>query len=192
MNTKADNKPPESLPLSDGDGNGGLLKCDDFQMLLFAYMSRELGDVQSRVVREHLRTCDACRREAADIEATLEALQAGAPGDNAGANERLSDERRKRILRAVFHPVIDWIDRHHRLVSTTVAVLLLITVVLLLRDFAIFKRQQLEKGIPIWRMFKSGRLPELVEEARRNDAQEQALAPEPEIRDPEKGTSTRE
>jgi len=131
------------------------------QMLLFAYMTRELGDVQSRVVREHLRTCEVCRKEASEIEETLTALRADAEGPN--GELRLSDERRERLWRAVFHPVRDWIDRHHRLVAGTIALLSLLLVIFLLRHAAIWKQQQLDEGIPIWRMFRSGKLPELVE-----------------------------
>ncbi len=149
--------------LSPPDGEVGLLKCGDIEALLFAYMTYELGDVQSRVVREHLRSCDGCRRVAAEIQDTMDMLREGDVGIS--TEPCLSEDRRKRILRAVLHPVMDWIDRHHRLFSVLTALLTLVTVLLLLRHVAIFRTQQLEEGIPIWRMFKSGRLPELVEKA---------------------------
>jgi hypothetical protein len=174
MNLTDDNVLAEEPPRPGGSGSGRLLGCDDIQMLLSAYMMRELGDVQSRVVREHLRTCDACRREAAEFQEMLDTLKAGAGEAQAGAGVRLSDERRARILRAVFHPVMDWIDRHHRLVSAVLAVLVVLVVLVVLRHAAIFRRQQLEEGIPIWRMFKSGQLPELVEKERLRHADETA------------------
>lgn len=162
MKTEPRNTANESLSFPTEGTENILLRCEDMQMLLFAYMTRELGDVQSRVVREHLRTCDACRQEAAAIEETLRALRAGADAPDAGL--RLSDERRERIWRAVFHPVLDWVDRHHRLVAGTIALLTLLLVIFLLRHAAIWKQQQLDEGIPIWRMFRSGKLPELVEQ----------------------------
>lgn len=162
MKTESENTVNDSLSLPTGGADNALLRCEDMQMLLFAYMTRELGDVQSRVVREHLRTCAACRKEAADIEETLAALRADA--EEPSTELRLSDERRERLWRAVFHPVLDWIDRHHRLVAGAIALLTLLLVIFLLRHAAIWKRQQLDEGIPIWRMFRSGKLPELVEQ----------------------------
>jgi len=163
MKREANDTAHESLPLDGEDSDKGLLRCDDIQMLLFAYMTRELGDVQSRVVREHLRICDACRLEAAAIEQTLETLRAGAGA--AGEDMRLSDERRERLWRAVFHPVLDWMDRHHRLVAGIIALFTLLLTLYLLRHAAIWKRENLGERIPIWRMMRNGRIPELVQEA---------------------------
>lgn len=153
-----------SLPLDADEKDDSLLRCEDIHMLLFAYMTRELGDVQSRVVREHLRTCEAARQEAAEIEEMLSLLRADA--DDSAGDMRLSDERRERLWRAVFHPVLDWIDRHHRLVAGVVAVVVLLLTMFLLRHAAIWKREKLEDSIPIWRMFRSGNLPAAVEQAR--------------------------
>jgi len=164
-------------PLQAGGTERNLLRCEDIQMLIFAYMARELGDVQSRVVREHLRTCEVCRQEAAEIEETLVALRAGA--DESGEKLRLSDDRRERLWRAVFHPVRDWIDHHHRLVAGLTALLTLLLTIFLLRHAAIWKGQQLEEGIPIWRMFRSGTLPELVEQAQKKQQQQHPLPPTP-------------
>jgi hypothetical protein len=163
-----DAQEPHSTVASPGEK---VLKCEDIQEVLFAYMSRELGDTQSVLVREHIRKCDVCRAEAAEIEATLAMLRRGSPDADAG-DVRLTDERRKRILRAVFHPVIDWIDIHHRLVSVVLAVLVLAVAFMAVRHAEIFKHEPLEEGIPIWRMFKSGKLPELVEQERRRSKAE--------------------
>lgn len=147
-----------------------LLNCEDIQAVLLAYMSRELGDTQSVLVREHIRKCEKCRAEAAEIEATLTFMH-GSSGDGLAGDERLTDERRERILRAVLHPLVDWIDLHHRLVAIVLAVVVLATALFALRNFEIFKREPLEDGIPIWRIFKSGKLPELVEQARKLEAE---------------------
>jgi hypothetical protein len=162
MKTDPDNTANERLVLQKEGSDNALLRCEDMQMLLFAYMTRELGDVQSRVVREHLRTCATCRQEASEIDETLAALRAGA--DVSSGDLRLSDERRARLWRAVFHPVLDWIDHHHRLVAGVVALLSLLLTIFFLRHAAIWKQRQLEEGIPIWRMFRSGKLPVLVDQ----------------------------
>jgi hypothetical protein len=183
MNGNADNKhihekKPEGAVPSPGEH---VLKCADIQEVLLAYMSRELGDAQSLLVREHIRACDTCRAEAAEIEATLSLLHQAADDDE-GVDDRLTDERRKRILRAALHPVIDWIDMHHRLVSIVLAVLVLAAALIALRDFKIFNPEPLEEGIPIWRIFKSGGLPELVERERlRREAEERETQGKPPV-----------
>ncbi len=136
------------------------LKCKEIQEVLAAYMSRELGETQSILVREHIRKCNACRADAAEIKETLSMLNQSNNIDN---QLRLSADRRKRILLAVFHPIINWIDLHHKLVSIVLALVVLATTIIALRNFAIFLNDPLENGIPIWRYFKSGKLPELVE-----------------------------
>ncbi len=137
------------------------LKCEEIQEVLFAYMSHELGDTQSVLVREHIRKCDSCRSEAVEIEETLSMLH---QSYETHGHLRLSDDRRKRILLAVFHPVINWIDLHHNLVSILLALIVLLGTIFALRNFEIFRNEPLEDGIPIWRYFKSGELPELVEQ----------------------------
>lgn len=178
MNTDIQKQPDAEEPQSGASASPGekALKCEDIQELLLAYMSRELGDAQSLFVREHIRKCDCCRAEAAEIEATLALLRSGSGEDAGGA--RLTDERRERILRAVFHPVIDWIDVHHRLVSILLTMLVLVVAFMAVRRAEIFKYEPIEEGIPIWRMFKSGRLPELVEQERQRQAEEGANQPE--------------
>ena len=136
------------------------LECKEIQEVLPAYMSRELGEAQSILIHEHLRKCETCRAEAAEIEETLALLKSSNTPDYL----RLSDDRRKRILLAVFHPAINWIDLHHKLVSIVLAVIVLATAILTLRNFAIFRDEPLEDSIPIWRYFKTGELPELVEQ----------------------------
>ena len=167
MNMDTNREPDAQDSRSEAAASPGekVLKCEDIQEVLLAYMSRELGDTQSVLVREHIRKCDVCRAEAVEVEATLAMLRRGSQSCDVG-DARLTDDRRKRILRAVFHPVIDWIDIHHRLVSILLALLVLGAACVALRNFEIFRREPLGEGIPIWRMFKSGKLPELVEQER--------------------------
>ncbi|MBN1558459.1 MAG: zf-HC2 domain-containing protein [Lentisphaerae bacterium] len=103
------------------------MKCDEIQDILFDYMTRELGPAQSELVREHLRKCDRCRAAAAELQATLAALR-DAARDRAGIPEHLSEKRRRRVRRALVHPVIAWLERHHAAVSIGVAVLVILIV----------------------------------------------------------------
>ncbi len=163
MSSSVDNQTP-GVASGEAGADKKLLCCGDFRELLAAYMMRELGDVQSRVLREHLRNCKECRREAAEFRSMLETLQSDHRGTEASEG-RLTQERRSRIMRAVFHPVLDWMYCHHRMVSSFCAVLILVIVLYLLRQVALFRVEPLEEGIPVWRMFRSGRLPVLVEKA---------------------------
>jgi len=108
------------------DSNGKLLKCAEIQAVLFDYMARELGEGRSDLVREHLRRCADCQKEAAEISAMLEALHEGSPEGT--LEERLSDDRRKRLVRAYMHPVLDWIHSHHVMISILIALAVLVAV----------------------------------------------------------------
>lgn len=88
--------------------------CAKIRALLLEYMTRELGPEQTLFVREHLRDCDACRKEEARMARTLAALRkipAAAPPP------ALRPTLRKRLERALLHPVVDWACEHHRLVA---------------------------------------------------------------------------
>jgi len=105
------------------DLDGKPMKCDEIQAVLFDYMTRELGEARSDLVREHLRRCPACQKDAADIGATLEALQGASP--HGEIDEHLSHDRRKRLMRAYMHPLLDWVYSHHVLISIVVALIVL-------------------------------------------------------------------
>lgn len=99
---------------------GGVLKCEDIQALLFPYMTRELGQARSDVVREHVRKCPACQTAAAEVQTALDALRDSSRFDDR-LPKRLSDERREHMVWVYKHPFMDWIDRHHILVSILIA-----------------------------------------------------------------------
>ena len=150
------------------------LTCDAIQEVLTAYMSRELGDAPSLAVREHLRTCEDCRREAAAIQKALDTLKAAAPAPPEGAV--LSDARRKRLARAVMHPVQEWIVVHHRIIALAAAMLITGLTLYLIRDARLLKPEPDYERIPIWRYFRSGDLPDLVDEAMERQRQAEAEA----------------
>jgi predicted anti-sigma-YlaC factor YlaD len=113
------------------------MKCEDIQSMLFDYMARELGSARSDLVREHLRKCEACQREAADVQQTLDMLQKAASEEAGAVPSRLSASRRKRMRLALFHPVLDWIYRHHVAVSLVVAALVIVAALAILRKVRI-------------------------------------------------------
>lgn len=154
-----------------------IISCEEIREQLPAYMLRELGEKQSRLMHEHIRLCESCKREAAQFEKMAGALQKPqeAPGEPV-----LSEKHMARIRFSAMHPVFDWIYYQHRFVSSVCAFLLLILVVVLLRNCALYKEPDLSGSIPIWRMFRSGDLPKLVEEAAKaRQEQENANENEP-------------
>ncbi len=145
----------------------GPVTCGEIGDLLLAYLTLELGEKQSRLVREHLRACEPCRREAARLEAMAKWLRVESGRVAGGPGRRLSEERMARVRFVALHPVWDWIYLRHRCVSLLCAVGLLLVVLLGLRGCALFREPPVEESIPIWRMFRSGRLPDLVEQVRK-------------------------
>jgi len=88
-----------------------LMKCEDIQPLVFDYMNHELGEGRSAVVREHLRKCKECQDIARNIQATMDLLHKASMTGNPQA-ERLTDNRRKKIIWAFTHPVRSWIAKN--------------------------------------------------------------------------------
>lgn len=128
--------------------SGGVMNCGDIQTALFDYMTHELGQAQSDLVREHLRKCPDCQAEAVRIRHTLELLKEASRSDSS-VPKRLSDDRRARMLYAFMHPVLDWVYAHHILVSiivTTVALLLLFGT---LRNVKAWRTGRLERGVQV-------------------------------------------
>lgn len=121
------------------------LKCDDIRELLIEYFLRELGQNRSDLVREHLRKCEDCRAAAAELSDTVDLLRSTMHDPE--EPQRLSDESRRRILHAISHPLLDWMSRHHALVSTVVVIITLLVAGLLLRDIRI--RRDLPEAIEV-------------------------------------------
>lgn len=98
--------------------NPRTIPCERIQEVLFDYLSGELGDRQSWVVREHLRTCPACSREAARLEETVAILRRSRGVEPPAT---LPPTIRRRLARALLHPVLDWMYVHRRLTAWTIA-----------------------------------------------------------------------
>lgn len=121
----------------------GVVSCDDVQALLFDYMSRELGDKQSLLVREHLLRCEACRREAARIEKTVAMLR----GDmTISPPEHLKSAARRRIERVFLHPFLDFIYVHRHVVAAILALLIVALLAFVAGKYSKAKPE----GRPLW------------------------------------------
>ncbi len=140
-----------------------VVACEEIRQQLPAYMLRELGDKQSRLLREHLRMCEACRKEAVLFEKMHKILSEQQPAA-ASCGAVLSEKRMRRLRFTAMHPLFDWIYYQHRAVSAVCAVLLVLLVIFFLRNTALFQEPTFEDRIPIWQMFRSGPLPELVDD----------------------------
>ncbi len=122
----------EKTPTLPEGANPRLVPCKDIQAVLFDYMSHELGDKQSWLVHEHLLHCEECRREAAAIKATLNLLRADT---SVVVPEHLPNSIRRRLERAILHPVLDWIYEHRRFVAGVLAVGIIALLVLLAEKY---------------------------------------------------------
>ncbi len=124
------------------------VKCDDIRPLLFDYMTHELGEAQSVLVGEHLRRCEICRTEAAEIQNTIATLQAHDPARRAA--QHLSAGRHRRLMRAVMHPVADWMLEHHWLTALLTALLILGSILLFLTFWNLNQPTETPIWIRVW------------------------------------------
>jgi predicted anti-sigma-YlaC factor YlaD len=137
----------EQTPLP-SDAAGPRRVCEDVQDLLTDFLARELGPARLDFVREHLRNCPDCLRAAQDMEGALALLRRAA---NTAAPAALDDERRRRLDWAVLHPALDWMSRHHRLVSAIAVVVAIVLALLLARLVRVERHLRREWRSPeIW------------------------------------------
>ncbi|MFO7871684.1 MAG: zf-HC2 domain-containing protein [Kiritimatiellia bacterium] len=136
------------MTIDESSEAGKVMKCEDIQELLFDYMTRELGQNRSDLVREHLRKCEKCRAAAAEVQTTLELLKT-ASRTQADVPEHLSDKHRARLRRSIKHPFIAWIEHHHIIVSVIIAGLVIATVLLAVRRMKLREEEEPLEGIPV-------------------------------------------
>jgi anti-sigma factor RsiW len=125
------------------------IRCEDIRDLLFDYMSHELGESRSKLVREHLRKCEECKRQAAEIQSTLDLLKKASKEDT-DLPSRLTDERRKKLYWWTSHPVMLWIQNHHALFSAIVTVIIIAILSLILAKAKLWEEDPQEDMIPVW------------------------------------------
>ena len=125
------------------------IKCEDIQELLFDYMSRELGQARSTLVREHLRRCSECKHQAAEIQATLEMLNSASKEDS-DLPSKLTDARRKKLYWWYSHPIMLWIENHHVLVSLVVTLIVIAILAVVAATAKLWEEDPPEDIYPIW------------------------------------------
>lgn len=113
-----ENKPEASVP------------CEKIQEVIFDYLSHELSNDMSWLVREHLKNCKSCAKEASKLSKTMDMLKTT---PSPVVSEHLKPSIRKRLQRAILHPFYEWIYVHRRLVAWFTA--LLTTAVILIIAF---------------------------------------------------------
>lgn len=107
------------------------VKCEVVQPLLVSYMSHELGESRSDLVREHLRKCCNCQKIVNDMQSTMDVLNSAAKLPSP-IPDRLTPERRLKINWYFKHPFMLWIERNILLISTVFMFLLLILMTFLM------------------------------------------------------------
>lgn len=104
--------------------------CEKIREMLFDYQSRELGDSQSLLVREHLRHCEACSNAAAKLQQTIDLMKRHDPA--ASVPTEISPKRRRRLIWLMEHPLVATCLKHYKRTSLVVALIVLILVFLYL------------------------------------------------------------
>ena len=121
-----------------GEEDSPIVKCAEIQELLLDYSARELGESRSALVREHLLYCEACKNAFSEIMDTVSLLEgASTPSDELPSI--LTEKHRARVIRALTHPILDWIVVHHKLVASIIAIIVLACTVVALHKMKMFK-----------------------------------------------------
>lgn len=140
MNTET----PE--PKSEETRPGSL--CEEIQAGLFDYLTREMGTARATLVNAHLRKCQTCQKVAAEMQSTLDLLHVASAAD-ANLPAQLTEDRRRRLFWAFSHPVLDWLYRHHVLVSLAVTALALSLLFTFARHFKIWEDEPEQDLYPV-------------------------------------------
>lgn len=123
------------------------MKCEDVQANLVAYITNDAGYARTELIKKHLENCTACQTESAQIKEALNFLH-GIHKDE-DIPTKLSNKRRKLIIRSFMHPVLDFIYRHHIIISIIVAIITIAVSLCTLRQVKIWHSEKLETGISV-------------------------------------------
>lgn len=99
------------------------IDCSRIQPMLFDYLSHELGERKSMLVREHLRHCTDCSQEAVELQQTVLLMKNNDPGVSAPL--ALTRKRRRRLLWLMQHPFVARCLGHPRLTAFVLAIIVL-------------------------------------------------------------------
>ena len=113
--------------------------CGQIRELLFAYLTHELGDAQSLLVREHLRHCPDCATEAREMQETVDLIKQNDPA--ASVATRFAPKRRKRLIWLMEHPFIAKCIKHNRITSLVVMIVVLAILFAILWSLRIYREE---------------------------------------------------
>jgi predicted anti-sigma-YlaC factor YlaD len=124
------------------------MKCEDIQAHLFAYTTHDTGQGRTEIIKKHLEECENCRIEAAQIKEAVNFLHDVAHTDG-NIPTKLTEKRRALIARSFMHPVLDFIYRHHIIISIITAIIAITVTLCALRQIKIWHSEKLDLGISV-------------------------------------------
>ncbi len=124
------------------------MRCDDIQSLLLDYINGELGEGRKDLVRDHMEKCAKCQETAQEMRLTIAILKTSR--HKYGSVHHLSTNRHLRIIRALLHPVQEWMINHHIFISLVIALMIVILVwAVMSRGHIIHNDDPLEGAVPV-------------------------------------------
>ncbi len=123
------------------------MKCDDIQAHLFAYITHDVGQSRAELIKKHLENCSNCRAEATQIKEALSFLNSTHKTENIPT--QLSEKRRALIVRSFMHPILDFIYRHHIIISIITAIIAVSLTLCVLRQVKVWHSEKLNPGISV-------------------------------------------
>lgn len=123
------------------------MKCTDIQTHLFAYITHDTGQSRSELIRKHLENCSNCQAEAKQIKEALSFLHSTYELENIPT--QLSEKHRALIARSFMHPILDFIYRHHIIISIITAIITIAITISVLRQVKVWHNEKLDTGISV-------------------------------------------
>ena len=98
-------------------------------------------------VANYVLDCSNCQAEAKQIKEALDFLNSTHTSENMPT--RLSSKRRKLIARSFMHPILDFIYRHHIIISIITAIITIAATLCILRQVKVWHNEKLKPGISV-------------------------------------------
>ena len=123
------------------------MKCSDIHTHLFSYITHDTGQSRTELIKNHLADCINCQAEAKQIKEALDFLNGTYETKNIPT--QLSDKHRALIARSFMHPILDFIYRHHIIISIITALITIAITLCVLRQVKVWHSEKLESGISV-------------------------------------------